>query len=942
MDHFDTTKSQNVTFRGWNSNEVVGRCADYEAGVALTSKWMSTDAVNYATIQYTLNIIKIEDDGEFAIAITTFDDPKNTDPSLNLMQHVYLFGPNRQKARMEAGEDQDSKDGIKFEAGDELKMKIDFVQAKLSVSVNGNEKTLFNNIKTGKYIKYKLMVVLNNRDAVRITNVEQMNSVYENKGNLNEFDETTCKFVTISGKNNNRVRGNGSKKCFAFASKYMESISLNVLQYTLDIVQMEDEEKLCIGISTTNDVDMDPRPDKEPGPKEYVYMFGADGTNLKVEKGKEHDSKCNVKFKRGDRVKLKIDFEEAAFLATVNDGDEQVVFQPIVMGKYIKYIFLCVMQKGDSIEIANVEEIVSGETKENEVQCCWKSNSIDDSKLITSKCNHYHMVKSSGRSWKSAYGQWSVPSTSNLHCLWDLKIVNGKNTLVGITSNPKTVGPFHRNKNDINYCYRAWEQETFCKYSKGPKYGSLCQADHKMTVDLDLRKGTLGFCINGEYQGVAYKVIQKYGVEYSLACSLSDSIYSTDDQGTVEVLNVRCLSPDEDISYLKEQQEAKFKQRIANLEKELKAKDEAMKEQENKYKKRIVDSETQIQTKTDLNLKLEEQNKFYVMKEKQLNETISNLVKKQKQLESEISTLKIKSVLFPSVLTPIPAFSTLLSNINIAEKDETKSDDVNDDTTKTMQMVKYLKDPNEGCWHLIKKWYAGDITRHNFGKIMLKKILTCGFEKFGSFVGGLLGFAIGGIPASTVAVAIGWLLGKMAGLAASKLYKVMFPEKKTKEQKIMKEALDMFGFKEEDIYRSSVFNERILKQKFHELARKTHANSLIGERNDKKFIELNNHYDLLKTFLNVKPVEEKPISSPLDSLNSLLKINSSSGYYFKPTIRGLINNSELNGMSINVDNFIQNKNRWTVSLLNPLPNIDYGSLVKSVKPCNIVLNMMFN
>eukprot|EP01084_Bolivina_argentea_P318885 553119_1 len=174
--------------------------------------------------------------------------------------------------------------------------------------------------------------------------------------------------------------------------------------------------------------------------------------------------------------------------------------------------------------------------------------------------------------WASAYGTWAVNSTQRLHCVWNLMLNNKNNNtsvIVGITSKPRDdhTPPFHRDRYNINYAYRPDKQEKLCKYdiqdygddlsyeffslsSIMENYDELEMKEVQgliVTVDLNLIKGTLSFWVNGEYQGKAYDVVRRDGIKYTLACSLNHK------ESSVMWLNARCMTPDDDATYVGEQ-----------------------------------------------------------------------------------------------------------------------------------------------------------------------------------------------------------------------------------------------------------------------------------------------------------------------------------------------------------------------------------------------------
>eukprot|EP01084_Bolivina_argentea_P124290 220242_1 len=267
-----------------------------------------------------------------------------------------------------------------------------------------------------------------------------------------------------------------------------------------------------------------------------------------------------------------------------------------------------------------------------------------------------------------------------------------------------------------------------------------------------------------------------------------------------------------------------------------------------------------------------------------------------------------------------------------------------------LSVVKYLPDPHEGVWGLMKKWYSGDIDSFGFIKIMGEKIIESGLEKFGSWAGatiggsaaGALGIHIGGIPATLIGIALGWLLGKMLGGTVKWMYNALVPPVETHEQKIMREALEFLGYEPKDVYRPSKFNEKELKKRFRQLALQKHPDNFLTGSHE-KFIELKKHHEVLKKLFPSKYKNDADDNddSYVSALNSFISSNKTDGYSCLPTITGMVEQPQWNGKSLELSNwdvnFLRQQNMFSVKALNTNNYLESLSL----KPSNLLLNMMF-
>eukprot|EP01084_Bolivina_argentea_P318887 553122_1 len=348
----------------------------------------------------------------------------------------------------------------------------------------------------------------------------------------------------------------------------------------------------------------------------------------------------------------------------------------------------------------------------------WKSRGSDDKisypDTISASLDTV-MIVEGGRDineWASAYGTWAVNSTQRLHCVWNLMINNKNNNnnntsaIVGITSKPRDdhTPPFHRDRYNINYGYYPNKQEKVCKYDT-QEYGDdltyeffslssiMDEYDEDemkelqdlqcliVTVDLNLIKGTLSFWVNGEYQGKAYDVVRRDGIKYTLACSLHH------EESGVMLLNARCMTPDDDATYVGEQ----YIREIHELEE----KTEEETDKQNALHKEIV-TKLEDEVRKEYNLNRAKQNEIikYIKNERQM--------KKEKQkAEQQIADLKSK---LKKERDSNRNFSNKLKKMkNEKQKTEQQIADLEDDVRKEYnlnrakqnEIIKYIKNERQ-------------------------------------------------------------------------------------------------------------------------------------------------------------------------------------------------------------------------------------------------------
>lgn len=140
--------------------------------------------------------------------------------------------------------------------------------------------------------------------------------------------------------------------------------------------------------------------------------------------------------------------------------------------------------------------------------------------------------------WISFFGRHNIESTSNCHCVWDLKLHSLKDCyfIIGLTTNRNNkinnqYLPFQRNKRDINYAYYLQCNEGYYKY-KRKQYGDFekfkgCQ-ELIVSMDLNLNEKTISYSLINpkslfkikKFQGIMYGNVKKNdNIKYSLAVS---------------------------------------------------------------------------------------------------------------------------------------------------------------------------------------------------------------------------------------------------------------------------------------------------------------------------------------------------------------------------------------------------------------------------------------
>eukprot|EP01084_Bolivina_argentea_P035470 65802_1 len=390
--------------------------------------------------------------------------------------------------------------------------------------------------------------------------------------------------------------------------------------------------------------------------------------------------------------------------------------------------------------------------------------------------------------WENAtFGKQSIPSKSECICEWRIRINDGYTNNLGVSSgNAIPNEAVFRRKNDYNYCYTAYIGQKMSSHNI-EDYGESFRKGDVIKIRLDLVNYELSFYKNGVNQGVAYRDIgHGYYVSYRLAIS------QRREDSSVTLLG-----------FTKYENAAEHKEIIDSLEEKL--------EKERKLRKRTVERASEFEDQ-----------------KRELQRKIDDLLKKQKQLQSKNSTL-LNELTFKSTISGLPFRSSLLTPWNYRTPwfKKLDLDDVKqelDVDKNNLSVMRYVKDPNEGCWHMMQLWKNGDITRYNFLQIMGCKLAKSGFESFAKYAvtgfGGLVGGLFGGFAWGIVGIALGFLLGKLAGLAGEWMWKKIYIPELTNEQKLFKESLELLGFEKEDIYYPHKFNEKLIKKKFNELARK--------------------------------------------------------------------------------------------------------------------------
>lgn len=127
-----------------------------------------------------------------------------------------------------------------------------------------------------------------------------------------------------------------------------------------------------------------------------------------------------------------------------------------------------------------------------------------------------------GESWSSAYGAIQIPSNSNIHCLWKIKLSKLDNAFfVAIASKRDTTQDFQYNSNDPFYCLYGNTSilESRQLGTDGPFTDIGAKTNDIITMELNLKTRKIKWMINDQPCGTRSILENDANVSFYLAVS---------------------------------------------------------------------------------------------------------------------------------------------------------------------------------------------------------------------------------------------------------------------------------------------------------------------------------------------------------------------------------------------------------------------------------------